>query len=390
MFSVRRLDGPPGLSSLLRKKIRMALSVVLLAALACGPAAPPPMVATSNPSLSPAPASERRSQEGVLPAPRPIALPADDAAHDVTTEWWYYNGHLKGEGDRDYGFELVVFKRQGTQGRHGYVGHMAVIDHRRKLFQFSEEIALPSPPPRIEGRFDVRAGDVQATGGGGQDAIVGSTRDYSLKLTLAGQRPAVLHGKSGYIGVSGREASYYYSRTRMQVQGVIVDHGERVPVTGLAWMDHQWGDFTLQGDGGWDWFSVQLEDGADMMVSLIRDGRGDPVLSYGTLVDQEGHSRHLASEEFFVQATGSWRSPVTGVEYPMGWTLSVPAQNIAIRLDPVLRDQEMDTSASVGRVYWEGEVFVTGTVKGQAVKGLGYVELTGYDRKPRPAGLGQG
>lgn len=312
--------------------------------------------------------------------PRPVSLPGDDGPHDAATEWWYYHGHLRGaEGDR-FGFEVVVFKRRGAQGRSGYVAHAAVTDVARGVFQFSEKIAVP--PPTLPGpAFDLLVGGTRARGSGGTDSIAGTTRDYALELDLRAMKPPVLHGATGYIGVSGSEQSYYYSRTRMKADGTIRRGGSAQPVTGTAWMDHQWGDFTLEGQGGWDWFGLQLDDGTDLMISVVRSGDGNVVLAYGTEVDAQGAAAHLAAESFRVEATGAWTSPSTGATYPMGWQIAVPARNMALRVTPVLENQELAAYQSVDRAYWEGQVTVAGETGGVPVTGLGYVELTGYDRR---------
>src|SRR5439155_12409616 len=114
----------------------------------------------------------------IYPAPRALAFPADDGAHDALTEWWYYNGHLQGDAGQRYGFELVVFKRQARQGRSGYAAHFAVTDHTRRSFQFGEDLSLPGPQePRMPGTFNVSSGAIVAGGGGGQDRVTGVTAD---------------------------------------------------------------------------------------------------------------------------------------------------------------------------------------------------------------------
>jgi hypothetical protein len=42
-----------------------------------------------------------------------------------------------------------------------------------------------------------------------------------------------------------------------------------------------------------------------------------------------------------------------------------------------MKDQEMNTRSTTGIVYWEGDVRVAGSTPG-----VGYVELTNYDRYP--------
>lgn len=311
-------------------------------------------------------------------AARPITFPQDDGPHEALTEWWYYNGHLQGEDGQAYGFELVVFKRQPRSGRAGHAAHVAITDHRRREFQFAEDLSLPPPSlPNGEG-FAVSAGKIAARGVAGRDTIQGTTTDYQLDLELRAVKPPVLHGETGYIGVASSELSYYYSRPRMTAVGTLRDRGTSVAVTGQAWMDHQWGDFSLQGGGGWDWYSVQLEDGTDLMVSVVRNDRHQVVLAYATLVGIDGSAVHLPGDRLRAASTGEWTSPATGVSYPMGWALQVPDRKLELQLEAVMPEQEMVTTASVNAVYWEGQVTVSGSVGEQPARGMGYVELTGY------------
>jgi predicted secreted hydrolase len=87
---------------------------------------------------------------------------------------------------------------------------------------------------------------------------------------------------------------------------------------------------------------------------------------------------HLPRESFDVIATGRWHSPATGADYPAGWRLTLPAQRLTIDLTPAVADQELDTRATTGVVYWEGSQRVRATRDGRALTGEAYVELTGY------------
>jgi predicted secreted hydrolase len=150
-------------------------------------------------------------------------------------------------------------------------------------------------------------------------------------------------------------------------------------VTGVAWFDHQWGDFISIGGGGWDWFAVNLDDGSDLTLSLVRDADGSYPLVYGTLVDPGGTVRHLERDEFTVEATDRWISPATHADYPAGWTITIAdAGQLVIELRPTVAAQELDTRATTGVVYWEGSQVVGGTRSGAPIRGEGYVELTGY------------
>ncbi|MDH5242554.1 MAG: lipocalin family protein, partial [Chloroflexota bacterium] len=145
-----------------------------------------------------------------------------------------------------------------------------------------------------------------------------------------------------------------------------------------AWFDHQWGDFISVGGGGWDWFAVNLDDGTDLTISLVRDADGSFPLVYGTLTEPDGTTRHLERDAFTVQVTDRWSSPATGAEYPAGWTITLPTEDLVIDLAPTVAAQELDTRATTGVVYWEGSQRVSATRAGVAIGGEAYVELTGY------------
>ena len=164
--------------------------------------------------------------------------------------------------------------------------------------------------------------------------------------------------------------------------------GETLSVDGTAWFDHQWGDFISVGGGGWDWFAVNLDDGTDLTLSLVRDADGTYPLIYGTVVGRDGTVRHLDRDDFTVEVTDRWTSPATGADYPAGWSIPIPGEDLALTLRPTVAAQELDTRATTGVVYWEGSQVVRATRAGMPLGGEGYVELTGYaGARPAPPAL---
>ena len=164
----------------------------------------------------------------------------------------------------------------------------------------------------------------------------------------------------------------------MDATGTLTVDGRTLTVDGSAWFDHQWGDFISVGGGGWDWFAVNLADGTDLTLSLVRDADGSYPLIYGTVVAADGSVRHLERDAFTVDVTAHWTSPATGAVYPAGWTITIPGDHLVIDLRPTVADQELDTRATTGVVYWEGSQVVHATRAGTPLGGEGYVELTGY------------
>ncbi len=379
----------------------LAVVAVLIGGCAGGP------VLANPPAVRPAP-STTATPVTRPPDPITIAFPRDDAAHDRLTEWWYYTGHLRdaATGDR-YGFEFVIFRAERGDFPISWASHLALTDeaHDRFLYAQRTEIGPGADLHPTAADFDLavlpdptRPPDAtnpvwRMTGGGGHDrlvatttaaeaAIAGSTGALGMDLTVAASKPPALHDRDGWIDFGAGGGSYYYSRTRMSAGGTVTVDGRVLTVDGEAWFDHQWGDFIAVGGGGWDWFAVNLADGSDLTLSLVRDRTGAASLVYGTYIDAAGMATHLPADAFAVTVTGHWTSPRTGAAYPSGWHVEIPGQGLAIDLAPTVAAQELDTRATTGVVYWEGSQLVHATRNGTPVAGEAYVELTGYAPAP--------
>ncbi|MCC6176871.1 MAG: carotenoid 1,2-hydratase [Chloroflexi bacterium] len=309
----------------------------------------------------------------------PVTFPRDEAPHQDLTEWWYYTGHLEAADGRRWGFEYVTFQALRGTLPPLYLSHFAVTDHQQRHFQYDQRLSQGAQEQPPEG-FSLQLGDWAMSGQLGQDQLRATMANYAVDLALSTDRPPVLH-EGGLVSFGPAGDSYYYSRTRMEIRGTLVDHGEQIPVTGLAWFDKQWGNFLVMG-GGWDWFSLQLDDGSDVMLNLIKDAEGVIRIAYGTYVSPNGDAHHIGGDRFEVSVLDHWTSPHTGATYPAGWHAQVRDPAIDLTIQPVLPDQELDTRGTTNVIYWEGENTASGTLNGQPVTGRGYVELVGYGSAP--------
>jgi predicted secreted hydrolase len=214
--------------------------------------------------------------------------------------------------------------------------------------------------------------DWQAELHGEEFHLLAQDRGLGLDLVLKPMKPPALHGDGGYSRKSEKydSAGYYYSLSLLNTRGSITVDGIKLPVTGTSWMDHEFFSGAMAPDlAGWDWFSLQLADGREVMLYLLRqkDGSVDPA-SAGTLIDPTGG----------VRPTGSWTSPHTRTKYPAGWEITIPEAGYRLTLTPTLPDQEIRAAAPARVTYWEGQVKIEGVRNGVPVTGFGYVELTGY------------
>jgi predicted secreted hydrolase len=324
-----------------------------------------------------APIAARNGATPVPDAPVPVTFPRDDGPHDSAIEWWYFTGHLFTDDGARFGFEDVIFRAR-SGGLEGYISHVAVTDNALDTFHYGQRILGARGVSGNADVLDLNLNGWTMRGGNGQFALAAGIPGYALDLAVTATKPATLHDGDGYIDYGDGTASYYFSWTRMSVSGSI-DLGQGLrPVHGEAWMDHQWGDFTSYRAGGWDWVSVQLANGTDVMLYVIRGPNDEPVIVKGSLVGPDGALTVLERDDFQITPIGTWRSPATDTTYPSGWNIAVPSVNLTLTATPSLPDQELDTRPTTGVVYWEGEVTIDGTYQGQRVAGLGYVELTGY------------
>lgn len=365
----------------------------LLLCIGCDPDAPPP----PGTGLDLGSVLGGTPPEGFLRAVRPrrFTFPRDHGPHpDYATEWWYVTGNLENDEGRRFGYQLALFRiglkpgpprRTSRWATHQvYMGHLALTNPGAGKFTFYERLARGNldlagavgSPPRVwvEDWSINMSEDMPWRLRAGHKAI-------ALDLTLEPARPVVLQGEQGLSRKGARpgNASYYYSIPRLDTRGTLRAGDRTYRVTGLSWLDREWGTSALEpGQVGWDWFSLQLSDGYDLMFYRLRrgDGSADPH-SRGTLTDREGRPTTLTPADLKLEVLDTWRSP-RGGRYPARWRLRVPSLQLDLEIMPILADQELDASVR----YWEGAVDVAGRHAGKKVQGRGYVELTGYAHGP--------
>jgi len=323
--------------------------------------------------------------------PRAFVFPRDHGPHpEYQIEWWYYTGNLTA-GERHFGYQLTFFRsgltprpvtRESAWGATSvYMAHLALSDVAGGRFyayeRFSRDaagLAGASGEP-----FRVFLEDWSAAGSGPQGMTMhlrAAEGEVALDLTLESQKPPALQGDRGLSqkGPTPGNASYYYSLTRMATSGTLRTGDATYAVSGLSWMDHEWGTSALEaGAIGWDWFSLQLDDGYDLMYAQVRTPTAISY-SFGSLVDPAGRTTPLDPAEVQLEVLATWRSPASQAVYPARWRLSIPSLGVRLELEPRLANQELPVAV----VYWEGAVRISGARQGRPVSGSGYVELTGY------------
>jgi predicted secreted hydrolase len=351
--------------------------------LACGALALCAAAMTAEP---PQPAADAAT---VVPG-HALQFPGDYGSHpQFGIEWWYVTGWLMTAEQQRLGFQITFFRtRQPVADanpsafapRQLLIAHCAISDPARGRLWQDQRIRRAGM-----GLAEARSGDtsvwiddwrLERRDSGYQVQV--AAENFALNLSLEVTQPVLLNGVAGYSrkGPSPQSASYYYSQPHLRVSGSIARATRRDAVSGEAWLDHEWSSQYLDSAAdGWDWVGLNLDDGGAVMAFRIRDHQGQSYWAGGTLRDASGQVQALGPDDIAFTPVRRWRSPRTGIRYPVSWQLRLGARRFAI--EPLLDDQENDARFSSGAVYWEGAVSV---FEASHFVGSGYLELTGYDR----------
>jgi predicted secreted hydrolase len=328
------------------------------------------------------PAQSAAPQAGSGPAPL-VHLPRDQAAHPSSAnEWWYVVGHLRSDGQR-FGYEMTVFRLShlhppgsaaGSPPITLYRTDLAITDQNHKTFHQKISYYFPQSAHMSSTSLNVDAGTAHLSGSSPSAMHLRfSMPAGSANFSLSSRRPAMDVGGRGFIRFSNG-FTYYYSLTDIATSGTLTVHGKRYRISGTSWLDHQWGNWTWAGSGGWIWMALQLNNGTQLSVFDVRSSSGS--IRAASILLPNGKQRTLHAVTFTPLAT--WKSPHTGADYPSGFVVSIPGIQARLRVLPVVKDQELWLPSQPQGSYWEGSSTVTGTWKGRKVSGLAYTELTGY------------
>lgn len=318
---------------------------------------------------------------------RTLRFPRDHGSHpDFRIEWWYVTGWLLDPAKRELGFQITFFRAKpelqpgnpsAFNPEHIIIAHAALADPAQGRLIHSQRAARAVFGLAGAGTAttDVWLDDWHLRREGNAYKTRITDPALAIDLQFTSTRPLLLQGADGYSRKGAHAASHYYSVPQLQVAGHVHHSGNSRKVSGHAWLDHEWSSSYLpQGAAGWDWIGINLDDGGALMAFRMRErDSGRTLWSAATLRDAHGNRRTFDSGQVRFTALREWQSPRSGTRYPVACLVEIPGT--AIRLDPLIDDQENDTRATTGAIYWEGAVRAYS--KGHRV-GAGYLELTGY------------
>ena len=328
----------------------------------------------------------------VLPG-RKLAFPADYGAHpDFRTEWWYATGWLKLPDGSPLGFQTTFFRVRTGIGednpsafapRQLILAHAAIADPGFGRLRHDERAARVGfgRAGFAIGETGVWVGNWRFEQRAGRYRAEVHSKDFAYDLNLVPDGPPVLNGQAGFSAKAGdpRHASYYYSRPQLAVDGSVTLAGMAKKVTGHAWLDHEWSSELLPDEAqGWDWIGVNLDDGSALMAFRLRDQRNQALWAAASIRQGNGSTEILPVEAVTFEPLRHWRSPRTGITYPVEWQVRIGQRRYLLKV--LMDDQELDSRRSTGAIYWEGAIRLS---EGGREIGRGYLEMTGYGERIR-------
>ncbi|MFT4937512.1 MAG: putative secreted hydrolase [Paraglaciecola sp.] len=358
-----------------------SVCLMILYLTACSPNENPDktLTALSEQKLFAGLSQQALNQAQVLPG-YIFDFPSDHASHpEFAIEWWYLTANLLDEKGKQYAMQWTLFRFRG-QGNENpwandqqFMAHASL--HNSEHSWFEERFArggvgnaAVSTQP-----FKLNLDNWQWLSA--DSKLLPSTLSFSLDddvqvlLRLKTEKELVLHGENGFSRKlkDSQQASYYYSQPHIEVDGQLLISGENVPVTGLAWFDHEWtSQYLDENSQGWDWFSMHLDNGDKLMLFNMRHKQNGNFWS-GTLVKANGTKIHLSEKQ--IQAKAIKYYDVQGRSLPLHWSIQLKQQGIDIQLKPMKVEQWNPGIFA----YYEGGTEITGSHQG-----TGFIELTGY------------
>ena len=336
-----------------------------------------------------------------------LAAGAHDAPQAPREEWWRVFGHLQAVDGRRFDVSASFFRFALPHGRTGSGVRSAwqsdalvpatfvVVDEGARRAYTSTHLDRASLGLA---RFasvgpNIRVGDWSLEGNVAADwrrrhfTLHVAAPDVALELQQMPLKPPIRYGVGGTLQTGScaacvaREEAY----TRLRAHGTLTLSGERYALTGTTWVDHESSSHELaRDDAGWDRFAIQLDDGRDLDLRVVRrrDGKAS-LASSGVVVAADGRPTRLSAGDFVVENPlhTRWRNSRTGLEYPSLWEIIVAPAHLDLAVVPPLQDQEI--SAPDGPSYYDGTVDVERAPAPGGDPGHGYVELSGYDRPLR-------
>ncbi|MCY2997153.1 MAG: hypothetical protein NT168_03500 [Planctomycetota bacterium] len=347
----------------------------------------------------------------IPPSQSVIQLPKDHYLHiGAPTEWWWHTGTLK-SGNRTFGFEInaasLKYHPNDPSGTgpipYGLAQVMLTDVSNGRHFEKTTIYAPPffNPDTWAEhdpskdwsvelGNVSMIAPQVEPTDmtvkAGFEDADTGTNVQFDLRLTQNGP-PFIVWG-TGVSPGSPRPPqldtnNFYYSLTRLSASGKIVIGNEILDVTGVTWMDHEYGLFSdSQGNAPkWVLQDIQLDNGVCLSNYIVVSpgqtlelNKSVPSQVTVQTKNHDGTYSNYFVESILTPYGRTWKSPKTNGNYFMQLKIEIPAFNAILDVSSLVDSQEFAILDSPKNSIYEGVATATGSFDGEDVQGTAWIE----------------
>jgi predicted secreted hydrolase len=329
-----------------------------------------------------------------------LVFPRDHGAHpEFRSEVWSLKGHLQDDQGRYLGLQLILLRLALMPGEPQRASAWAA----NQLY--AARLALTGPSDNGFAAAERSSRAALGLAGAGTDPVRVWVEEWSLAVDADGRlrltagadgarfvlemeptKPVLDPGGIDLAGFGPNAGGglHFYLIPRLRVSGIWERGGEPRQVSGIAWLDRAWGAVPVpRGQVATDRFSVQLDDGRDLLCLRLRrqDGSGTPVSSC-RLIGSDGTVNVLRRRDVRLEPLGFWTSPEDAVEYPVVWRLQVGPLGLDLSLRPEVEEQELIWPLRV----WSGALRIDGQANGEPITGRGFAELAGYGAPGRGRG----
>jgi len=319
-----------------------------------------------------------------------ISFPVDEGRHvNEPVEWWYTSGHLTGiNTGKHYSFMLAYF--------HFPVGNidgfriLNFSDDDSQIFHSESKILTYNmlATDKLEIEAQIQGGSLETWK---NKYNAGQMLAFQYELSAVSEqvqlnldydtfkRPLIL-GDDGYLLQAATNYTYYYSQTGIDITGTITYNGMTEPVSGMGWIDRQYGDMNPYYGVEYEWFSIQLSNGMDLNLWNIFENNQIPDDErYKILAAYVDDDTQYTTAEFQLERLSYDYTPDLQRCYAQSWHLTSAVNDVDLTISTLYSDSEVQVPFR----FYEGSTVITGTVNGQAVTGQGFAELLHSYQNPQ-------
>lgn len=313
-----------------------------------------------------------------------LTFPKDEGRHaSEPIEWWYTTAHLTGDSTGTQYSVMLTYFDYPFPPFDGFRIFNLANDDNGTFYPETEGVAYNQ---LADSGLSIQA----TTMSGNQESWVtlkdftgdfvpfnyvinASSAHGSISLDYDAQKRPLILADSGFMYQGKDDYTYYYSQTHLDVSGTITFDGFTEPVSGMAWIDRQYGSFNPNTGEQYEWFSLQLDNGMDFNIwNIFTTDRHIPGnINYQVLSAWVNDSTQFTIPDFTLDRLAYKSTPDNEKVYSTKWRIQADTMDIDLVVEVLHPNQEVTLPFR----FYEGATTISGTINGQPAGGKGFAEL---------------